>query len=127
MKRETAKRLHDALTACQEARGVCDGVPVDAFVADRILQLAVQKLVENVGESLRQAELTDAETVRTIPELRVVVDTRNRLIHGYDSVDYAALWDIVQRHVPSLERQIARLLEQFPPSAFQRAFPDEQS
>jgi len=121
MKRETAKRLHDALTACQEARVMCDGIPVDAFVADRTLQLAVQKLVENVGESLRQAEMTDADTIRTIPELRVVVDTRNRLIHGYDSVDFAALWDIVQRHVPGLERQIAGLLQHYPPSAFQKS------
>jgi uncharacterized protein with HEPN domain len=127
MKRETAKRLHDALTACQEARGVCEGVTVDAFLADRILQLAMQKLVENIGESLRQAEMTDTETVRTIPELRVVGDPRNRLIHGYDSVDYAALWDIVQRHIPGLEHQIAGLLEQFPPLAFQRTFPKEHS
>jgi uncharacterized protein with HEPN domain len=74
----------------------------------------VQKLVENIGESLRQAEMTDTETIRTIPELRVVIDTRNRLIHGYDSVVYAALWDILQRYVPVLEGQIAGLLEQFP-------------
>ena len=80
---------------------------------------SVQKLIENVGESLRQAEISDSDTVRTIPDFRIVVDTRNRLIHGYDSVDYAALWDIVQRYVPGLEEQIAALLERFPPSAFQ--------
>lgn len=118
MKRETAKRLHDALTACQEARQICHGHSQADFVADRIVQLAVQKLIENIGESLRQAEISDTDMVGAIPELRVVVDTRNRLIHGYDSVDYAALWDIVQRHVPALELRLTAMLDQHPPTSY---------
>ncbi len=38
MKRETAKRLHDALTACGEARQMCVEVSQGSFVADRTLQ-----------------------------------------------------------------------------------------
>jgi uncharacterized protein with HEPN domain len=120
MKLEIATRLHDAESACSEARVLCAGTTRDQFVQDRVLQLAVQKLIEIVGEALRQAEASDREAVQAIPELRVVVNTRNRLIHGYDTVDYGALWDIVQRHVPQLEVRLHALLERVPPSSFAR-------
>lgn len=76
----------------------------------------MQKLVEIVGEALRQAEEGDRETVNAIPELRSVVNTRNRLVHGYDSVDYGLLWDIVQRRVPELQARIRTLLDAGPVS-----------
>lgn len=115
MQRPIAQRLHDAAAACRDARTFCAPVTRDQFLRDRVLHLAVQKLIEIVGEALRQAESLDRTSVSAIPELRVVVNTRNRLVHGYDSVDYGALWDIVQRHIPELERQPWRLLEDAPP------------
>lgn len=90
------------------------------------MQLAVQKLTEIVGEALRQAEESDreAEAVRSVPELRVVVDTRNRLVHGYDTVDYGVLWDIVERRVPELQERLLRLLKDAPVSSFGKV-PDD--
>jgi uncharacterized protein with HEPN domain len=126
MRRETAKRLLDAELACVEARELCAGVTRDQFLQSRVVQLAVQKLVEIVGEALRQAEESDADAVRSIPELRAVVNTRNRLVHGYDSVDFGAVWDIVQRHVPELQERLHSLLIPFPPSHF-GAVPDDVS
>jgi uncharacterized protein with HEPN domain len=90
MQRQTAKLLHDAAAACTEARQFCAATTRERFLEDRVVQLAVQKLIEIVGEALRQAEAVDPEAVRTIPELRIVVNTRNRLVHGYDTVDFAA-------------------------------------
>ena len=118
MQRQTAKRLHDAAVACGEARRFCAATTREHFLQDRVLQLAVQKLIEIVGEALRQAEASDQEAMQAIPELRVVVNTGNRLVHGYDTVDYGALWDIVQRHVPDLEQRLGRLLADAPPSSF---------
>jgi uncharacterized protein with HEPN domain len=60
----------------------------------------------------------DPVSVRSIPELRVVVNIRNRLVHGYDTVDFGALWDIVQRYVPVLQRRLHTLLLAFPASSF---------
>lgn len=124
MKRETAKRLHDAESACAEARQFCATSTKERFVEDRPLQLAVQKLTEIVGEALRQAEESDREAVRSVPELRVVVDTRNRLVHGYDTVDYGVLWDIVERRVPELQERLLRLLKDAPVSSFGKV-PDD--
>jgi uncharacterized protein with HEPN domain len=87
MNEAIAKRLHDTLAACNELQRIGQRHSRDEFLDDYILQLAVWKLVEIVGEALRQAERLDPTVAGDIPELRRIVDTRNRITHGYDSVD----------------------------------------
>jgi uncharacterized protein with HEPN domain len=36
---------------------------------------------------------------------------RDRLIHDYFGVDYELVWDVVQNHIPILQRQIASILD----------------
>jgi uncharacterized protein with HEPN domain len=38
---------------------------------------------------------------------------RNRLTHGYDTVDIAVVWKVVERDLPSLKASIALLHKQF--------------
>lgn len=49
-----------------------------------------------------------------ISDIRDIVGMRNRLIHGYDNVNYDMLWDIVVNFVPSLEKQADDLLRKAP-------------
>jgi len=91
MKVETAKRLHDAAEAARELQDYCSGRTQQDLFSDRTLQLVVRKLVEIVGEALRQAERLDPSLTVAIPNLREIVDTRNRIVHGYESVDYRLL------------------------------------
>ena len=42
---------------------------------------------------------------------RKIVDLRNRVIHGYDSVSDAAIWSIVIRHIPVLKAEVVALLK----------------
>lgn len=48
-------------------------------------------LIEIVGEALHQAERTDLAVAQRVPELRDIVNTRNRITHGHDSVSFALL------------------------------------
>lgn len=91
MKPKTAKRLLDAERACQELQTFTVNTEKSAYLADRGLMLIVQKLIEIVGEALRQAEITDPKLSDSIPDLRQVIGTRNRTIHLYAEVDYALL------------------------------------
>ncbi len=45
----------------------------------------------------------------SIPEIRRIVGMRNRIIHGYDSVDDEIVWDAVQHHVPALRSALQRI------------------
>jgi uncharacterized protein with HEPN domain len=47
-----------------------------------------------------------------IANSRKIVDTRNRIIHGYDSVSDDAIWGIVIRHLPILRAEIESLLSE---------------
>jgi len=42
---------------------------------------------------------------------RKIVDTRNRIIHGYDTVSDDILWAIVLKDLPELEKEINRFLK----------------
>lgn len=69
--------------------------------SDRVFFLALLKLVEIVGEAATRISEPMQAAHPGIP-WREIIGTRNRLIHGYDAVDYNILWDIVTADFPSL-------------------------
>ncbi len=46
-----------------------------------------------------------------ISHTRKIVDTRNRIIHGYDSVSEDILWGIIINSLPDLQDEVKKLLE----------------
>lgn len=46
-----------------------------------------------------------------ITDSRKIIDTRNRITHGYDSVSEDVIWLIVNRYLPILEIEVKDLLE----------------
>jgi len=67
------------------------------------------KLVEIVGEAATRISETMLSAHPAIP-WREIILTRNRLIHGYDAVDFDILWEIVTADFASLALQIKALL-----------------
>jgi len=47
-----------------------------------------------------------------ISDSRKIIDTRNRIIHGYDSVSADVIWLIVRRYLPILEKEVKELLRE---------------
>ncbi len=52
-------------------------------------------------------------TAGRIVELGRVVAFRNRIIHGYDTVDDATVWGVVEGYLPSLISTVETLLREF--------------
>lgn len=63
---------------------------------------------EIIGEALNRILKSD-ETI-IITNSRKIVDTRNRIIHGYDTVSDEVIWGIVIKHLPLLQSEIENLL-----------------
>ncbi len=79
------------------------------------MQLILHKLLEIVGEALNQAYKSDQTLGSSIPHLRRIVNMRNQITHGYDSVDYAIVWQVATQQVPPLRRALDELLAKAPP------------
>ena len=110
MPSRATKRLRDARAACLEVLAYTEHRSLDDYLSDRTLRLVVERLLEIVGEALNQAIRDDPELVTTIPEARVVIGMRNRIIHGYDEIRDDVVWDAARTGVPQLLAQIDRAL-----------------
>lgn len=87
------------------------GKTPDEFLADDILQLAVTKCIEIVGEASGNILRLHAGFEIQHPELELVeaYRMRNRLSHGYDTVDWLTVWDTAVVHVPALIGRVRAL------------------
>ena len=110
MRPETAKRLLDARVAARRIRKFTAGLDFSGFSRSEMVRSAVERHFEIVGEALGKAAEVEPAVAEQIPDLRRVVGLRNRLIHGYDSVDDEIIWDIVQTKIPPLAAQLDHLL-----------------
>ncbi|MGI8403252.1 MAG: HepT-like ribonuclease domain-containing protein [Thermomicrobiales bacterium] len=86
----------------------------DSFLDDIVLELAAQKLLENIGEALNQVRRTDPAMNAVIPNLHRYIGLRNHLSHGYDTVNYDVLWIIVIQEIPELARTLDEWLREAP-------------
>ena len=68
---------------------------------DRMLALAVARLLEIIGEAAARVPTEERERRPEIP-WSSIVSLRNRLIHGYDDVDHDIVWAIVSTDLPTL-------------------------
>jgi uncharacterized protein with HEPN domain len=114
---EARKRLLDAAEACAAIAEFTRGKDFAAYASDRVLRSAVERQFEIVGEALGRAAAADASLETLLPELPRIVGLRNRIIHGYDSVDDEIIWDIVRNKLPALEVQLRGLLADTGPCA----------
>jgi len=78
--------------------------------ADRMLQLALTRLVEIVGEAASRVSPHTREKHAQISWLDIV-GMRNRLIHGYDVIDFDLLWNTLEIDLPLLISQLEPIVE----------------
>jgi len=111
MTTEARKRLHDIRLAAEALARFTDGKTVEALKADEMMQAAVERKLEIIGEAFVQLRAEDPATAERFSELRQIVGMRNRLVHGYDQLDLDVLWDATISHVPKLLEQVEAFLE----------------
>jgi uncharacterized protein with HEPN domain len=81
----------------------------DAFLTDSKTQDAVIRNIEIIGEAVRGLSEATRQAHPEVPWSKIT-GTRDRLIHGYFSVDLDIIWDIVETQLPGLRSKLAGLL-----------------
>ena len=74
-----------------------------------MVKRAVERNIEIIGEAVNRI-LNQYPTI-AITNARKIVDTRNRISHGYDSVSDDIIWAIVIRDLPILQSEFEILLQ----------------
>jgi uncharacterized protein with HEPN domain len=105
MSPEDLARMRHMLESAREANELIKDKKREDLDIDRLLNLALVRLLEVVGEAANRVTNTTRLQFSEIPWAQII-SLRNRLIHGYDSVDMDVLWEILTDDLSAL---IARL------------------
>ena len=92
------------------------GLSFEQFLASQLIQDAVVRNIAVVGEAAKQLMDAAPEFSQAHPEIPFaqVYGMRNRVIHGYSTVDPITVWDSVQVDAPELRRLIAAVVDGLP-------------
>lgn len=110
MERPVNKTLEDIFLAISEIEGFFDSRVrrFDVYLSDICLRRAIERNITIIGEATNRL-LRIAPDIK-ITAARKIVDTRNYVIHSYDSVTNEIMWGIVINHLPLLKSEIEALL-----------------
>ena len=101
------KLLLDVSSSCEEIAQFTEGKSFEDFKEDRLLQLALERQFEIIGEAISRLDRIDHENlVSKIPEYPKIISLRNVIVHGYDIVDQDVLWDFAKERVPELLEKV---------------------
>lgn len=79
------------------------------FQKDLKTKRAIERNIEIIGEAVNR--ILKLKSDFQITNARKIVDTRNRISHGYDSVSDEIIWSIIVRDISNLEKEIDLLLD----------------
>jgi uncharacterized protein with HEPN domain len=75
-----------------------------SFQSDIILQRAVERDLEIIGEAIRK--IIEIDPTIKITSAKNIIGLRNIISHAYDSVEPEMIWGIIQNNIPVLSDEI---------------------
>jgi uncharacterized protein with HEPN domain len=78
---------------------------------DRQLNLALVRLVEVIGEAANRVPDDFRSRHPQVP-WRQTVGMRNRMVHGYDVIDFDILWSVLQKDLPPLIEALEKIVNE---------------
>jgi uncharacterized protein with HEPN domain len=117
MQPEASKYLVDMQQAAERLRSFTAGKTFEDYADDLLLQSAVERQFEIIGEALNQALQYDPTLALRIRDTPRIIAFRNRLIHGYTDIAAAVVWGVLEANLPSLEADLAQILGELSPGS----------
>ena len=102
--------LYDILSSINEIESYFVDTPklFEFYQNDLKTKRALERNIEIIGEAMSRILKEDNHI--QISNSRKIVDVRNRIIHGYDSVSDDVIWGIVIKNLPLLQKEVEVLL-----------------
>ena len=100
--------ITDMMAFAENVISYTDGFDQERFINSGITYDATLRNLELIGEAATHIPTEIREQYPDIP-WRMIIATRNKLIHGYLGIDNDTLWSIIQTDVPELLNQLQQV------------------
>jgi len=108
-RRDDTVTLRQMLDMGREILSLTRGRSAAELRRNRLLELAVSRLLEVLGEAARRVSAGFREAHPELPWTQMI-GMRNVLLHAYDDVDLATVWTTIQDDIPRLVQALERLV-----------------
>jgi uncharacterized protein with HEPN domain len=113
------QRIADILDSIHIIQSTLEGKSdADFYNMETVSKWGIVKLIENIGEAANHiSDETKALSKNT--DWRVIIGMRNRLVHGYDRINYVTVYEVAKHDLLQLKEEVELLKEQL-----QKEFPN---
>jgi len=101
--------LWDMLDAARTIAQFTSGLTIERYLKDRQLQLAIERLLEIIGEA---ANRVSSDFQQNYPEIpwRKIIGQRNVIAHEYGEIKQERIWTVVSSNIPGLIEKLEPLV-----------------
>jgi uncharacterized protein with HEPN domain len=103
--------MDDILESCRKIRWFTEGVSLEEFKQNIMMQDAVMRNFEIIGEAVNHLP-DEIKSLYNEIELAEIVGFRNVLAHGYFAIKLETVWSAIEEGLPEIEQQTKALLDQ---------------
>ena len=110
MTSKAPKLLLDAVGAIASAHEFVAGISFEQYASDKMRRSAVERQLEILGEACSRLARLEPTFLTSVRDLKLAIDLRNRIIHGYDAVDDEIVYLTVTEDLAELQAALTHLL-----------------
>lgn len=103
--------LTDILESIEKILEFTKDMSFEEFVEDDKTASAVVRKLEIVGEATKNIPAQIRKKYKTVP-WKEMAKTRDKLIHGYFTVDYEIVWKVVKERLPIIKPELQKVLKE---------------
>jgi uncharacterized protein with HEPN domain len=107
-RRATPLLVEDVWEAIEKIERYVAGLDRDAFLNDEKTIDSVVRNLEIIGEAANRLP-ENFRTQHSEIEWRKIIGLRNRVVHGYFSIDIEIVWEILQKDLPSFKSKLSSI------------------
>lgn len=102
------QHIFDAILAIEK---FLENIPKKEFLKSDLIQSAVMRKIEIMGEASKNLKDTFKRRYNLIPWKRIA-GMRDKLIHQYFGVDVERVWEVTQKDIPLIKEQIYKIVKE---------------
>lgn len=102
MPHDPQKYLYDIVSSCDFLIEFTTGRSLADYASERGFRSAIERELQIIGEAVMQLDKVAPDLAAQITESRSIIGFRHVLVHGYDSLVPATVWEIIETRIAGL-------------------------